>query len=252
MSDIVFLGGVEGFLFILAAFVVILVFSFLPLQKLGLAELRRMERIDRIDEMVKACAEMGRPVLFNFASISLTGQPHYVAAGNEICRRVAKTCGDLGIEMYTTCMQPETFVMMLDQTRAGFMQSAHPEKFRQENNYYSGYGMQESYYTLSTIADKNVGAYVQVGFLVMGTDVPLWEVLHRIGGTSFISTSPTDVQPLAFAFADCALLGEEQAIVSAYLRKDPVEVSSIIGGDFVKLILIGLLAVFVIRRILGM
>jgi hypothetical protein len=166
--------------------------------------------------------------------------------------RTARLCGDLGIELYTTAMRPQAFMMMVDAARSGFMASAHPEAYSDENNYFTADGIVGTYYAISTAVDRNVGTYIQIGYLHMCSTVCVLESLHRIRGTSWCINNAIDTQPLGLTFADYALLGEEQVVVGPYLKKDPIEINNIIGGDLAKLVLIGLMIITIIRLAAGL
>ena len=250
--QITFMGGVEWMLFFLASLLLMLLAPWYA-PKIGFTELRRIPKIDVLDDVVKSNAERGRPVLFTYGGLTTgtTMESVLLASANTLMARTAKTCGDLGIDLYTTAMRPQAFMMMVDSARQGFMESAHPENYRDENNYFTADGIVGTYYALSTAVGVNAGTYIQIGYLHMCSTVCVLEGCHRIGATSWCMNNAIDTQPLGLAFADYALLGEEQVISGPYLKNDADEIKNIIGGDMAKLVLIGIMVVYAIRYLAG-
>ena len=247
-----FLGGIEWLIFFLVSLAMMLLAPWYA-PKLGMTELRKIPKIDVLADIVKSNAERGRPILFTYGGLTTgsTMESVLLASANTLMAQTAKTCGDLGIELYTTAMRPEAFMMMVDSARQGFQESAHPEAYREENNYFTADGIVGSYYALSTIMGINAGTYIQIGYLHMCTTVCVLEGCHRIGATSWCMNNAIDTQPLGLCFADYALLGEEQVISGPYMKNDIEEIKNIIGGDMAKLVLIFLMIVFAIRFTLG-
>ena len=234
------------FLISLACFAIAILFS----QKLGLNELRTIPRLEVLEEVVKSCSERGRPILFSYGGMNpaSTMESVLLASANVLMMRTAKTCGDLGIPLYTTALHAQTFLMMTDSVRQGYLASSHPEAFRDENNYYTTDGIVGTYTNVSQAVQHNVGTYVQIGYLHMCSNVCVLEAVRRIGGTSWTMENAIDTQALGLVFADYTLLGEEQVAAGAMIKKDPLETAGIIGGDFAKLALIGLLIIYIVRQ----
>ena len=237
------------FLISLACFVFAIVYS----KRLGLNELRIIPRLEALDEVVKSCAERGRPIVFTYGGLNpaSTMESILIASANVLLSRTAKTCGDLGIPLYTVALHAQTFMLMRDSARQGFLESAHPEAFREENNYYSTDGIVGTYTNVSQVVQHNAGAYIQIGYLHMCSNVCVDEAVKRVGGVAWTMENAIDTQPLGLLFADYTLLGEEQVAAGAMVRKDPLEISCIIGGDFVKLVLIALMVVYIVKQSLG-
>ncbi len=237
------------FLISLACFVVAIFFA----KNLGLTELRTIPRLEVLDEVVRSCAERGRPIVFTYGGLNpaSTMESILIASANVLLSRTAKTCGDLGIPLYTVALHAQTFMMMRDSARQGFLESAHPEAFREENNYYSTDGIVGTYTNVSQVVQHNAGAYIQIGYLHMCSNVCVDEAVKRVGGVAWTMENAIDTQPLGLLFADYTLLGEEQVAAGAMTRKDPLEISCIIGGDFVKLALIGLMIIYIVKQSLG-
>ena len=237
------------FILSLLCFVVAILFS----KRMGLNELRSIPRLDVLDEVVKSSSERGRPILLSYGGLNpaSTMESVLIASANVLTARTAKTCGDLGIPMYTTALRPQAFMMMLDSVRQGYLESSHPEAFRNENNYYTTDGIVGTYTNVSQAVQHNVGTYIQIGYLHMCSNVCVLEAVRRIGGTSWTMENAIDTQALGLVFADYTMLGEEQVAAGAFLRKDPLETACAIGGDFAKFLLLVWMAVYIVQRLRG-
>jgi len=237
------------FLISIACFLFAIFFA----KRLGLNELRTIPRLEVLDEVVKSCAERGRPIVFTYGGMNpaSTMESVLLASANVLLARTAKTCGDLGIPLYTVALHAQTFMMMRDSARQGFLESAHPEAFREENNYYSTDGIVGTYTNVSQVVQHNAGAYIQIGYLHMCSNVCVDEAVKRVGGVAWTMENAIDTQPLGLLFADYTLLGEEQVAAGAMVRKDPLEISCIIGSDFVKLVVIAMMIIYIVKQSLG-
>jgi hypothetical protein len=80
----------------------------------------------------------------------------------------------------------------------------------------------------------------------------LAETGHSTGAIQIAGTALPDQLPFFVAACDFTLLGEELYAASAYLSQEPVQLGSLKGQDFGKLIFVIVIIVGVILLILGL
>ena len=76
--------------------------------------------------------------------------------------------------------------------------------------------------------------------------------IHKAGGTLIGADIGARTLCLSYIGPDVLIMMEELYGASAYLSKDPIEASVLFGGDYIKVIWIGLILVGLLFATLGM
>jgi hypothetical protein len=203
----------------------------------GLNEMRSVAALDAIDEVIKSCAERGRPLLYSGTYLNPRWHrgSSIIPSANAISKYVATQCANLDIELYSTAGNPEYFLMMEDHLRQGYLISDHPERHNPRNEFFVASYFGVPYFNSELLVSKSMGSYIQMGWSPGSSVTMIYEAARRAGTLTLTANLAIDTQPLGVIFADYPVIGEEQVAISAYLTKDPFQISTLIGSDFVKL-----------------
>ena len=119
-------------------FLIIMVVIFFVMLKLAellkINEIRKIPALDSIDEVIRACAEKGQDLHYTPAWLFFRAPvfASYIPASMEILKKVSKTCGELNVPLWTTCADPQIYLMVTDFSRQGFVEAGKPEAYDEE------------------------------------------------------------------------------------------------------------------------
>jgi len=219
---------------------------------------RRVPSIDAIEEIVKSCAERGKalhftPGAFVLASRSwaMGGAATFVPAAVAICKSVARTCGDLNIPFYVTSSCPNYNLLLIDATRQGYLESTHPERFDPTKISYVASHQTAQTRQLALIESGVLGGHIAIGFYWCTQHLPLVEACARHSVVQLFGLNFPDLNAPCIVGSDYAPLSDEISAAGAYLSKDPLQTATLLGGDIMKMFIIGIVLVLTAAFLLG-
>ncbi len=211
--------------------------------------IRKIPGISAIEDAIGRATEMGKPVLY-VPGIMDIDEPETIASMSILGRVAEKTA-----EYSTTLYVPTSKAMVMSMAQQVVKESAikvgRPDWFNADNIRY--------------ITDAQFG-YVSAVDGIMVREKPatnfylgkfyaesliLAETGFSTGAIQIAGTALPDQLPFFVAACDYTLLGEELYAASAYLSQEPVQLGSLKGQDFGKLIFIIVIVVGVIMRLFG-
>jgi hypothetical protein len=214
-------------------------------------DIRRLVQLDQIDEMVKSTAERGKPILF--APGGLASTDSYTPAWGTIYEHVGEMAGSLNLRTFTTSYLPDITVVLGDYLREGYIRSGHPERFRMEDQIcIQGSTFTWTQGTIGIVQRIQPGAVFMLGSWDWASHVNVMKAASllpdkplMIGGAGWV-----DLVSYCSVFCDYLFIGDEHMAAQAVLSGDPWHPAQLIGVDFIKFMLIGvILAAFVVAAL---
>jgi hypothetical protein len=204
--------------------------------------IQRISTIDAIDEGIDRCVEMGRPVMY-YASGAITGTGAATAfALLDILDYVAKRVATADIDLNVVVSSAIGLSVTRDTIREAYLSVGHPERYNSENVRYWAGGWTATYAArLQWLYDTKPGTYFSLGYLGWGGAM-LSHDIHKVGAT-LIGGDVSGGRSLSLSYLgpDVLIMCEELYGTSAYLSKNLIESSVLLGGDYVKIIWIALI-----------
>ncbi|MCB0345254.1 MAG: hypothetical protein KDD66_09045 [Bdellovibrionales bacterium] len=201
---------------------------------------RRIPGIDAIDDAVGRAVELGRPMSF---TSGLAGISPVLYACLGVLRHVARKAAVFGSRFLVPSIDPEAMVLA-DAT----LQNA----YRTERKY-SSYDP-TSVRFLSTDQFAFASGYMGLihrekvaGAFLFGTfaaeSLILAEAGQQVGAIQVAATVSNEQIPFFITTCDYTLIGEELYAAGAFLSKDPVQVGSLKGQDYAKIVILILIII---------
>jgi hypothetical protein len=205
-----------------------------------LPTIRRLPAIDAIEELVGRATETGRPILFTpgYGGGNIRGTAAYpFFAAMNIMAYTVQLSAKLGAEFMSLFCQPEAIPI----ARALILESLRMEgkqEMWKEGMVRFITPLQFAYTTgvLATMSRERVAGTILVG--------PYWaealifaEYSNTIGAMSIAGTESATQLPFFVGVCDYTLIGEELYAVGAYVSKSPIELGSIEGEDWCRIII---------------
>lgn len=217
--------------------------------------LRHSPVIDAIYDGIDRALEMGKPVHFcPGAAAELRGvlAPMTITAMN-VLKEVAKQCASKGVRLIVHGAQsPEVIPLIKGVMQEAYVEVGKSEMFNQDDIRYYG---QESRILMMGI----VGSFAREGvacnilFGAARSDAVTTLEAGRVYGGINIGGTARWLMMYAFAMmGDYICIGDEIYAVGTAISKDPVAVASLIGGDVLKWIFLGLTCIGIILTATGL
>lgn len=218
--------------------------------------LRRLPAIDAIEEAIGRAAEMGKPAHYTYGAGGGWGgglassQGPQVVASSAILSYVAQLCARYDVRLIVNMMQADAIPLTEEVIRLAYLREGKPEKFDPKIiNYFPG---QSPMVTgiLGTFQRERPAASFHIGGLYYES-VVIGEAAKFVGAFLVAGTANTHQLPFIVATSDYVLIGEELYAAAAYISREPVQVSSIAGEDWVKFILLAITLIGILLESAG-
>ncbi len=198
--------------------------------------IRRIPGIDAMEEAIGRSTEMGRPVLFVPGIEEI--QDIQTIAGLLILGHVAEVCARYDTDIRVTCAIPLTMVVAEDIVRTGFYNAGRPEAHRPQNVQF----ISSEQFAFTAGVNGIILREKPATCIYMGRFYAESLVLAEAGfvnkAIQIAGTAEITQLPFFIAACDYTIIGEELFAVSAYLSRDPRQLSTLKATDFMKLIII--------------
>lgn len=210
--------------------------------------IRRIAGLSAIDEAVGRAIEMGRSVLLSHGLggidvITLQA----VAICTSIARQVARFGGRVKLPIYTATLFPlvEESVSQAyaDEGRADAFESSDMAFFAGQQFAYAA-GVSGMIHREKPAATFYFGMFYAESLI-------LAENATQVGAIQVAGTPSTTQIPFFIAACDYVIIGDEYYAATAYITRQPTLLGSIVGQDWVKLLLLSLILVGVILAMFG-
>jgi hypothetical protein len=206
--------------------------------------LRVLPQIEAISDGVDRAVESGKPVYISPGDQSyLSGQyAGMTLAGMNVLRYTARMAVEKGAAVtFPVPTTPESLPLIDGVYREVCVAAGKPEAYRRENVVYFGTEYVGHSVAVSAMIERQGCAlYVEVGAITGGgSAVPLlWA--REMGGVIVAGTARYVNNGFMAVYADYPLFQEDIFAAGAYCSNDEVVKSSQVGGDLIKIFVIGM------------
>jgi len=209
-----------------------------------LPKMRKIPLMEELDYIVGRAAETGRPIHFTTGYGGLHDEWAVMCvAGLSILGKVAELCGKYRVWLQFTCFRGYLVPIGQDILRTGYEKGGNPEMYSNEMVTY--YGEDQVAY-IGAIINYFEARRPAVSMIFGAIQMEMNQVLAqsaRYDAVSLAGTPRLYYQGKMALMCDYCLLGEELYVVGASITGDPVQLASIQGEDWFKILVLALLAV---------
>lgn len=240
-------GRIFSGLFLLISAIIVLAMIQYAKTRGARIHLRRLAALDAIDEAVARATETGRPVLQHGGSDPSGAD---TIANFSIMNYIARNCARRGTEFIVAARSISGLPVIREIVSGAYEAEGKLEEY--DENRIIRFGSPEQFafasFFMDTVATEKPAFTFMAGGL-SGEALTLAEttVLH---GSLLISGSSGQLAVM-FAASDYFLISEELFVAGAYLSGDPLQMGSLAGEDYLKMILWVLGVIGVIMIIFG-
>ena len=229
-------------LFVMLVVVGVAIIVAIELARSGrVVKIRRMAALDAVDEAIGRATEMGRPVLFIPGIMDMT--EIQTVAGVTILGRVAKTAAEYDAKLEVPTSRSIVMSAARDVVQAAHFEAGRPETYDAGKiNYITDEQFGYVAAVTGTMMRERPAACFYMGAFY-AESLLFAENGNSIGAIQIAGTAEPSQLPFFVAACDYTLIGEEFFAASAYLSGEKVQLGSIQGQDFGKLIAMALIVV---------
>ena len=217
--------------------------------------IKRLEALEHIDEAIGRSLEMGRSVHFTGGSRPLGGTlSAQVLAGVSLLTYMTRKCAQLDTEIIATAGSPTAIPLFQDFIEDGYKSEGKLQMYNPDMVRFYGDGKTSvrsyAFGVMGMLERERPGCNIMVGPFtseaLMFAEISTAINAIQIGGTARLVQMPFFVLS-----CDYCLICDEMFAISAYLTKDPAQLSSLYVADILKLAISLLIIVAVIITTMG-
>jgi hypothetical protein len=211
--------------------------------------IRKIPAITAMEEAIGRATEMGKPVLF-VPGIMDIDEPETIAAMS-ILGRIAEKTAEYGTPLYVPTCHAMTMSMAQQIVKESATRVGRSDWFNADNIRYL---TEDQFGYVSAVDGIMVREKPATNFYLgkfYAESLILAETGYSTGAVQIAGTALPDQLPFFVAACDYTLLGEELYAASAYLSQEPVQLGSLKGQDFGKLIFFIIIIIGVLTRLFG-
>jgi len=225
-----------------AVLVAFLLFNITRARKGKALFIRRIPGLNAIEEAVGRSTELGRPVLM-VPGLSNLG-PVGIQAVN-IFAHITKTAAQFGTPIRICLADAALFSVAQEIIRDVYQAEGVPEQYDPNSvRFISDRQFAFAAGVVGVILREKVAACFLMGDWYAESLI-LAESANEVGAIQVAASTVTTQTPFLIAACDYVLIGDEFYAASAYLSREPVLVGSLVGQDWSKLLIAGIILFFV-------
>jgi hypothetical protein len=202
--------------------------------------IRRISGLSALDEAVGRATEMGRPMLFcpGLSGLDIVGL-QAMAILSHVVRRAAK----YGTRVIVPLADAVLYTVAEEVSKDAYAAEGVPERFiaddvrfLSDRQFAWASGVVGIQHREQVAAAFYFGSYYAESLIVA-------ENGQMVGAIQVAGTPSTTQIPFFLAACDYTIIGDEYYAASAYLSREPTLLGSLVGQDYGKLLVIGLILV---------
>ncbi len=177
---------------------------------------------------------MGKPILF-CPGLDTIDTINTIAALN-ILGRVAKKVAEYDTPLIVPNRDPIVMTVAQETVKSAFMDAGRPDAYREDSVYYIT-DQQFAYVTAvagTMMRDRPAANFFMGGYYA--ESLILAETGSMTGAIQVAGTDAVHQLPFFIVACDYTLIGEELYAASAYLSREPMQMGSLKGSDYSKMI----------------
>lgn len=218
-------------------------------------EMRPLAALDRINEMVGRCAEMGRPLFLSPGHGPIEGEyAAETASGLGVMRYTAQKAASMNVNMISIAIWPPVQPLVEDVIRTAYLAEGKSDKMKAGTvRFIPGTGTMHTSVDIALmgIAERDRPAGCQIIGCYWHESLIAIEAMNAVGAMLIGGTTRTAMTPFFIAGCDYFLLGEEVMAAGAYVSDDPTAKGSFEGQDILKFIAVAIIVLGVVAINLG-
>lgn len=203
--------------------------------------IRPISGLEAIDEAVGRATELGRPVMFIAGIMDIDDLQ--TIAGITILRRVAKKTAEYEARVLMPTSRSLVMTAAQETVKEAYYDAGRPDIFNPDNVFY----LTDDQFGFAAGCDGIMVREKPGAIFLMGSfyaeSLILAETGHSVGAIQIAGTAMPSQLPFFVTACDYTLIGEEFFAASAYLSKDPLQLGSLKGQDWGKVIFLALILV---------
>jgi hypothetical protein len=161
-----------------------------------------------------------------------------ILAGLSIFNHVVNMCARLGTRVIVAPAYPELLPTIHETVKSAYMANGKPEEYNEDDIiYFSNQQFPWATGVMGLMEREKPGAHIAVGPF-HAESLMVAESSARVDCISIIGTPRKSQIPFFVAACDYTIIGEECFAAGAYLFKDPGQIGTISGQDWIKMIAI--------------
>ena len=199
---------------------------------------RRIPGLNAIDDAIGRATEMGRPVLM----VPGLGDLNAISAqAINIFAQVTKTAAQFGTPIRLCCANAAVFTLAQETIRDVYQQQGQIERydvdsvrFVSDRQFAFAAGVSGMIHREQCAATFFLGEFFAESLIFA-------ETANAVGAIQVAGSTQTVQTPFFIAACDYVLIGDEFYAASAYLTREPVLVGSLVGQDWSKIVVAGMI-----------
>ena len=195
--------------------------------------LRKIAGLDAVDDAVGRATEMGRPVMFN------PGLSPALFCSLACMKHVVEVSAQLDVPVLVPVNQPVAYPLAEEFWKESYAEAGKPNLFRVDEcvRYLSTDQAAFGAATAGWIERDRPGAHFMFGYYGYES-LFIAEAGQKVGAIQVAATHAFYQVPFLIMACDYTAFGEEFFAAGAYFSRDPVQVGSVVGQDYSKLVIL--------------
>ncbi|MDD4309099.1 MAG: hypothetical protein PHO32_01850 [Candidatus Cloacimonetes bacterium] len=211
--------------------------------------IRRISGLDSMDEAVGRATEKGKPILY-VPGISDLDDMQTIASLT-ILSHLAHRVAEYDSQLIVPCKLSMVMSAAKEIVKEAYLKAGKPDSYKDDSVFYLtddqfGYvaGIDGIMVREQPAANFFIGSFYAESLILAETG-------YSTGAIQTAGTAQAHQLPFFVVSCDYTLIGEELFAASAYLSRDPLQLGSLKGHDFGKLLVITTIILGVIAEIIG-
>ncbi len=223
--------------------VLLIVFSAIILSRILVARrrqlfIRRIPGLTAVDEAVGRATEMGRPITF---SLGLGALDIVTLQALAIAIHVTRMAIRFGNRVIITMADPTLYAVTDEAVREAYTVEGRPESYQVDDvRFLSDRQFAYASAMVGVITRERAASNFMFGVFAAEALI-LAETGNQVGAIQVAGTPSITQIPFFIAACDYTIIGDEYYAGTAYLTREPVLLGSLVGQDYCKMILVGII-----------
>ena len=222
------------------ALVVFILYKILSARRGRELYIRRIPGLSALEAAIGRATEMGRPILFapGLGTLSIVS-----LQALSILSHVVRHAAKYGTRVIVPLADPVLYTIAEEVTKDAYAAEGVPEQFNSEDvRYLSERQFAWASGVVGILHRERCASAFYFGAFAAESLI-LAENGQMVGALQVAGTPYTTQIPFFLAACDYTIIGDEYYAASAYLSREPTLLGSLVGQDYGKLMLIGLIVV---------
>lgn len=204
---------------------------------------RPIPAYDAIPEAIGRATELGRPVMAVPGRADLNdARAPQTLAGLAILEYTARLCAKYDIPIIVPIHRANVYPLAQESVRMSYVTEGNPDRY--QDGMVQFLSEEQFAFALGTVGlmqRENAASVLLVGYFEAET-IMLAEAAGQMGAVLIGGCGSVTQTPNLVAVCDYCLIGEELMVADAYLNRRPAALGTVAGQDWIKMIIIGLIA----------